>query len=121
MKNYYVYIKTNVTNRVLYVGFTNSVYQRSVEHKLKLVDGFTKKYNVTKLIYFQEFTNLKDAIAGEKKLKGLNRGKKSKLIESTNPEWDDLFPILEKNIYTNGLSLQRRSFASAQNDTIKPK
>lgn len=90
MKRYFVYILTNVTNKVLYIGITNDIIRRTYEHKNKLIDGFTKKYNLTKLVYFEEFLNVNDAIAAEKKIKGWLRIKKIKLIESRNPEWRDL-------------------------------
>ncbi len=90
MNQYYVYILTNKTDKVLYVGVTNNLQRRIYEHKNKLIEGFTKKYNLTKLVYFEEFTELKDAIAAEKKIKGWLRNKKIMLIQSKNPEWKDL-------------------------------
>lgn len=90
MKSYFVYILTNFTNKVLYVGITNDLIRRMYEHKNKLVEGFTKKYNLTKLVYFEQFSNVTDAIAAEKKIKGWLRIKKIKLIKSMNPNWDDL-------------------------------
>jgi len=90
MKAFYVYILTNYTNKVLYVGVTNSLTRRIYEHKSKQVEGFTKKYNLTKLVYFEEFNSPKDAIASEKRIKGWLRRKKNNLINSINPEWKDL-------------------------------
>ena len=90
MKNYFVYILTNITNKVLYVGITNDLIRRLYEHKHKLIKGFTQKYRLTKLVYFEEFSNVNDAIAAEKKIKGWLRIKKIKLIESINPQWNDL-------------------------------
>ncbi len=90
MKNYYVYILTNKSNKVLYIGVTNNLEKRIYEHKNKMIDGFSKKYNLTKLIYFEEFTRIEDAIRNEKKLKGWLRQKKIDLIESTNPNWINL-------------------------------
>ena len=90
MKKYYVYILTNKYNKVLYIGVTNNLQRRIDEHKNKFIKGFTSKYNLTKLVYFQEFTDIQDALAGEKKIKGWLRIKKIKLIESINPEWKDL-------------------------------
>ncbi len=90
MNQYFVYILTNWNNKVLYVGVTNNLIRRVYEHKNKLIDGFTKKYNLNKLVYFEEFNNVNDAIAAEKKIKGWLRIKKIKLIESVNPEWKDL-------------------------------
>lgn len=90
MKSYYVYILSNITNAVLYIGVTNNLERRIYEHKNKLIPGFTKKYNVSKLVYFEEFQEITDAIAAEKKLKGWTRIKKANLITSENPTWKDL-------------------------------
>ncbi|MCL4354557.1 GIY-YIG nuclease family protein [Patescibacteria group bacterium] len=90
MRNYFVYILTNRTNKVLYTGITNNLQKRIYEHKNKLIEGFTKKYNVNRLVYFDEFINVNDAISAEKKIKGWLRIKKIELIESKNPEWKDL-------------------------------
>ena len=90
MKYYYVYILTNKSNNVLYTGVTNNLIRRVYEHKNKLIEGFTKKYNVDKLVYFEDFSKPADAIAAEKKIKGWLRSKKVKLIESKNPAWNDL-------------------------------
>ena len=90
MKQYFVYILTNKSNKVLYTGVTNNLDRRIREHKQKLVKGFTSRYNLTKLVYFEEFADVVDAIAAEKKIKGWLRAKKIKLIESKNPWWFDL-------------------------------
>lgn len=90
MKSYYVYILTNITNKVLYAGITNNIERRIYEHKHKLIEGFTKKYNLKKLVYLEEFNDVNDAIAAEKRIKGWLRIKKIKLIELNNPEWKDL-------------------------------
>lgn len=87
---FFVYILTNWNNKVLYIGVTNNLIRRIYEHKQKLVDGFTAKYNLKKLVYFEEFENVTDAIAAEKKVKGWIRKKKISLIESKNPLWEDL-------------------------------
>lgn len=89
MKRYYVYIMTN-RSRTLYTGVTNNLELRTSQHKIKLVPGFTQKYNITKLIYYEEFRDVRDAIAREKEIKGWLRAKKIALIESMNPEWQDL-------------------------------
>ena len=94
MRQYFVYILTNLSNRVLYVGVTNDLRRRMYEHKNKLVEGFTKKYNLTKLVYFESFNHINDAIAAEKRIKGWLRIKKIKLIESVNVEWRDLSLVL---------------------------
>ena len=89
-KNYFVYIMTNRSNKVLYTGVTSDLTRRTYEHKNKLVDGFTKKYNVSKLVYFEQFSKIDDAILVEKKIKGWLRVKKIQLIESLNPGWVEL-------------------------------
>jgi putative endonuclease len=91
MKNYCIYILTNKNNTVLYVGVTNNFTRRIWEHKSKLIEGFTKKYNVDKLVYFESFDNPKDAIKREKQLKVGSRKKKIELINKINPEWKDLY------------------------------
>lgn len=90
MKSYYVYIITNQYNDVLYIGVTNSIDRRIYEHKHKLIEGFSKKYNLNKLVYFEQFYDVNDALAAEKKIKGWLRKKKIELIESNNPNWNDL-------------------------------
>ena len=89
MRHFYVYILSN-TSRTLYIGVTNNLERRIYEHKNKLVDGFTKKYNLKKLVYFEMGTDIRSAIHREKQLKGWLRSKKIALIEENNPEWDDL-------------------------------
>jgi putative endonuclease len=89
-KNYYVYIMTNKYNTVLYTGVTNDLNRRVWEHKGKMIAGFTSWYNVTKLVYCEQFTDIRDAIAREKQIKGWLRAKKIALIESLNPKWEDL-------------------------------
>jgi len=88
--NYYVYILANWNNNVLYIGMTNHLERRLYEHKNKLVSGFTQKYNVTKLVYFEHISDVKIAITREKQLKKWRREKKNNLIEALNPEWKDL-------------------------------
>ena len=86
---YYVYIMTNVS-RTLYTGVTNDLERRVHEHKQHLVPGFTSRYNITMLVHYEAFTDIRDAIAREKEIKGWRREKKIALIESLNPEWHDL-------------------------------
>ena len=88
---YYVYILTNKTNRVLYVGVTNNLVRRVYEHKNKAVEGFTEKYNVNKLVYYDATTDVRAAIAREKQIKGWVRQKKLNLISDLNPLWRDLY------------------------------
>ena len=87
---YYVYMLTNKYNNVLYTGVTNNLERRLYEHKNHLVDGFTKRYNVHKLVYFEATENVTSAIEREKQIKGWRRSKKDELIATMNPEWKDL-------------------------------
>ena len=89
MRQYYVYIMTN-RSRTLYTGVTNNLYRRVYEHKNKLIGGFTKKYNITKLVWYEVTSEITSAIVREKQIKGWLRKKKNALIESINPEWKDL-------------------------------
>jgi len=89
MNNYYIYILTNKSN-TLYVGVTNNIQKRLYEHKNKLINGFTKKYNLNKLIYFETYQNINDAIKREKQIKGWTRKKKIDLIKTKNPNFNDL-------------------------------
>jgi len=86
---YFVYILTN-KSRTLYIGVTGDLLQRLHQHRNKLVEGFTKRYNITELVYFEETSNVTEATAREKQLKGWLRAKKIALIEASNPEWKDL-------------------------------
>lgn len=90
INTYYVYILTNQFNDVFYVGVTNNLERRIREHQSGLIDGFTKKYRVHKLVYCESCHDVRDAIAREKQLKNWNREKKRALIEKMNPEWKDL-------------------------------
>jgi putative endonuclease len=90
-KQFYVYIMTNKNNSALYAGVTNDLKRRVFEHKNKLLEGFTKKYNINKLVFYEVYDDINDAIAREKQIKGGSRAKKIKLIEDMNSRWDDLF------------------------------
>jgi putative endonuclease len=94
VKHSYVYILSNINNRVLYVGVTSDVVKRIYEHKNHLVAGFTAKYNVNKLVYYEVFEDINEAIKREKQLKAGSREKKLKLIESKNPSFEDLYPSI---------------------------
>jgi len=90
----YVYLLANKHNTVLYTGVTNDLIRRVYEHKNKLVAGFTQKYNVDRLVYFEVCSGIFVAIEREKQIKGWSRKKKQDLINSLNPEWDDLYRSL---------------------------
>ncbi len=89
-KQFYVYILTNKNNTVLYTGVTNDLNRRVFEHKNKLLEGFTKKYNADKLVFYEAYDEINNAIAREKQIKGGSRLKKIKLIEEMNCGWKDL-------------------------------
>jgi len=91
---YYIYLLTDKSNKVIYTGVTNNIKRRILEHKRKLNKGFTSKYNCNKLVYYEEFQWINDAIAREKQIKAGSRQKKIDLINSVNPEWNDLIASL---------------------------
>ena len=88
-KQYYVYIMTNRSG-TLYIGVTNDLVRRVYEHRMKLIDGFTKQYHLTQLVYYEAGSDIVEAIAREKQLKGWSRAKKLALIKTMNPQWNDL-------------------------------
>lgn len=90
MKEMYVYILSNAHNTTLYIGVTNDIKRRVYEHKTHVNKGFTYKYNVTKLVWYDGFSDVENAIKREKQLKKWNRSWKERLINETNPEWKDL-------------------------------
>ncbi|MEO8168924.1 MAG: GIY-YIG nuclease family protein [bacterium] len=89
-RQYHIYILTNKRNGTLYIGVTNNLRRRIYEHKHKVVEGFTSKYGLNRLVYYEIFGDIRLAIAREKQLKGWLRIKKLALIESENPAWNDL-------------------------------
>ena len=93
MNQYFVYILTNEHNRVLYIGVTNDLERRMYEHKNKMVEGFTERYNLSKLVYFEETMDVQSALEREKQLKNWRRDWKIKLIDDFNPAWKDLSPV----------------------------
>jgi len=90
-RQYYVYIMTNKNNTVLYTGVTNDLKRRAYEHKEKLIKGFTKKYRITKLVYYEISEDIESAILREKQVKGGSRAKKIALVNSMNSKWEDLY------------------------------
>ncbi len=95
-KKGYVYILSNNTNNVLYIGVTNDLIRRIYEHKEKIIAGFTQKYNVNKLVYFETYEDIGQAITREKQLKNWHRDWKIKLIKENNPEFNDLYEQITK-------------------------
>ena len=90
MKEYYVYFLTNWNNKVMYIGVTGNLRRRIYEHKNELVDGFTKRYHIHKLVYFEQTSDVNAALEREKQLKKWTRAKKNRLVETVNPEWNDI-------------------------------
>ncbi|MFH0790919.1 MAG: GIY-YIG nuclease family protein [Candidatus Omnitrophota bacterium] len=90
-KFYYVYILASQRNGTLYIGITSDLIKRVWEHKNKFVDGFTKEYNINRLVYYEQYNAPEDAIRREKRLKKYNRQWKLNLIEEMNPDWKDLY------------------------------
>jgi putative endonuclease len=90
-RTFYVYILASKVGGTLYVGVTNDLVRRVAEHRFKVVEGFTEKYNVVRLVYFEQFDDPENAIRREKRLKKWNRAWKVRLIEENNPNWDDLY------------------------------
>ena len=93
-KEYYIYLLTNQRVNVLYTGVTNNLIRRVYEHKNKMVDGFTKQYNVDRLVYYEAYSEIYDAITREKQIKKWSRKKKNDLINQMNPQWEDLYETL---------------------------
>jgi len=95
MSKFYIYILSSKSNSCIYIGVTNNLKRRVFEHKQGKVSSFTKKYNVHKLVYFEAFESIIDAIQREKRLKKWNREWKNKLINESNPDWEELYDTLE--------------------------
>ncbi len=123
MRDYYVYILTNESG-TLYTGVTNNLERRGYEHKCKLIEGFTKRYNITRLVYYESIGEVRGAIEREKQIKSWRRQKKLFLIQSTNPRWRDLsegwyeerIPVAEGS----DPSLPRRARPGARGDRDRP-
>jgi putative endonuclease len=94
MKQGYIYILTSNTNTILYVGVTSNLPQRIYQHKNKFVEGFTKKYNINKLVYYEVSESIIVAIEREKQIKGKDRKYKLELINGFNPDWKDLYETI---------------------------
>ncbi len=90
-KEFFIYILTNISNTVLYVGVTNNLIRRVFEHRNKLADGFSNKYNLNKLVHFEIYSDAESALSREKQLKGGSRQKKLELIKKNNPQFKDLY------------------------------
>ena len=93
-KSYYIYILANKRNGTLYIGVSSNLKKRIYEHKNEIIEGFTKKYKIHLLVYYELFNNINEAIAREKQLKKWNRKWKMELIEKVNPQWKDLYDDL---------------------------
>jgi len=91
---YSVYIMTNKWNKVLYIGVTNDLKRRVYEHKNKLIEGFTKRYNIDKLVYYETVESIESAIMREKQIKGGSRNDKIQLVNTVNKKWCDLYDKL---------------------------
>jgi len=102
-RSFWVYILASRIGGTLYIGVTNDLVRRIYEHRSKFVPGFTKKYGVDRLIYYEQFSNVEAAIQREKHLKKWNRRWKIQLIEKTNPNWDDLYEGIAAGHITNSL------------------
>lgn len=111
---YSVYILASKPYGTLYTGVTNNLYQRVVQHREGRGSAFTRKYRVTKLMWFQDFTYVEDAIQREKSIKRWPRGWKINLIERTNPDWHDLFPAMQKYEPSGPLSEARGEMGPGQ-------
>jgi putative endonuclease len=95
-RSYWVYILASKIGGTLYIGVTNDLIRRTHEHREKLAEGFTKKYEVARLVYFEQHSDIEAAIQREKRLKKWNRAWKIRLIEENNPNWVDLYPGIAK-------------------------
>ncbi|MEK7584104.1 MAG: GIY-YIG nuclease family protein [Patescibacteria group bacterium] len=91
--SYFVYIMANASGSALYIGFSGALERRVAQHKTKALPGFSRRYNITKLVYFEELSSPQEAIAREKVIKGLTRKKKMQLIKKHNPTFHDLLPL----------------------------
>lgn len=114
MKNYFVYIMANEA-RTIYMGVTNNLELRVHQHKAKAIEGFTSRYSLDKLVYYAVTDDVREAIAGEKRIKGWTRAKKVALIEETNPYWDDL----SAGWYSDSRQLRREGDSSLRSEGVQ--
>ena len=121
---YFVYILSNWSDSVLYIGVTNNLPRRLYEHRNHLADGFTKRYNVSKLVYYESTSDVRSAIAREKQLKGWTRAKKNSLISKANPNWRDLSKDWESYVFLSAAQVPAakilRRASLAQDDIHLP-
>ncbi len=110
---YYVYILSS-KSRTLYVGVTNDLFHRIEQHRNGELDGFTKKYKIHRLVYFERFQYVDNAIAREKELKGWLRDKKIALINEQNPTWEDIYPLLLRGEWK-----EKQVLGNAQTDKVQ--
>jgi len=118
---YYVYIVTNKHDSVLYIGVTSNLEGRIFEHRERLTEGFTKRYQATKLIYYEDYPDPLSAIAREKQLKGWRREKKIALIEKQNPRWIDLFDDITVGFDVDLLNREKREPLIVRDPSTAPK
>jgi putative endonuclease len=122
MKSYFVYILASSRNGTLYVGVTNDLERRVVEHKKGLNEGFTKKYHVHRLVWFEEYGDINEAIAKEKRLKRWRRAWKIALIEEHNPDWTDLFiPLAGPQAAAELRAEMKNSVSSRPSGALRPR
>jgi len=95
-RSYWVYILASGLGGTLYIGVTNDLVRRVYEHRTKVAEGFTKKYGVDRLVHYEQFDDIENAIRREKRLKKWNRAWKVRLIEEANPNWDDLYTSIAR-------------------------
>ncbi|MEQ1705208.1 MAG: GIY-YIG nuclease family protein [Rickettsiales bacterium] len=93
----YVYMMSNKYRGLIYIGVTTDILKRSTEHKFKMLDGFTKRYDLIRLVWFERYENINDAMEMERKLKNLSRAKKIEIIERLNTEWNDLYSAVTQS------------------------
>ena len=114
MKTFFVYMMTNRSRTVLYTGITSSLVRRVWQHQQGEIEGFTKNYNLNRLVYYESYDDPREAIAREKEIKGWTRAKKNALVEARNPRWDDLSPMLSHPVRGPSPSARLRMTAEGE-------